>query len=78
MCPEVGSSSFNISLIIVDFPEPELPTRKANSPLLILKFALCIASSVPVGYFLLTFLNSIIFNKILQMQNIKNIILHFL
>ena len=37
--PEVGSSSFKISLIKVDFPLPEDPTKKANSPLSILKFA---------------------------------------
>ena len=38
--PDVGSSSFKINLIKVDFPEPELPTKKANSPLSILKLAL--------------------------------------
>ena len=55
--PDVGSSSFNISFINVDFPEPELPTRKAKSPLFITKLALCTAS-VPVSYTLETFLNS--------------------
>ena len=40
MFPFVGSSSFRISLISVDFPDPELPTKKANSPLSITKLAL--------------------------------------
>ena len=48
MFPFVGSSSFNINFIKVDFPEPELPTKKAKSPLFIVKFALCTAS-VPVS-----------------------------
>ncbi len=30
--PEVGSSSFRSSRTIVDFPEPDGPTRKTNSP----------------------------------------------
>ena len=58
--PLVGSSSFNINLINVDFPLPELPTKNANSPFSILKLAFFTAS-VPVLYLLQTFLNSIIF-----------------
>jgi hypothetical protein len=30
--PDVGSSSFRRSRMIVDFPEPDGPTRKTNSP----------------------------------------------
>ena len=37
MRPEVGSSSFRSSRIIVDFPEPEAPTTKTNSPFSITK-----------------------------------------
>ena len=65
MCPEVGSSSFKINFIKVDLPEPELPTKNAKSPLLIVKFALCTAS-VPVSYTLETFLNSIILKSSLR------------
>ena len=59
MFPDVGSSSFNISFISVDFPLPDEPTKNANSPLSILKLAFFTAF-VPVSYVLLTFLNSII------------------
>lgn len=38
--PFVASSSFKINFINVDFPDPEDPTKKANSPLSILKVAL--------------------------------------
>ena len=31
--PDVGSSSFKINFINVDFPDPDVPTKKANSPL---------------------------------------------
>ena len=30
--PDVGSSSFRRSRMMVDLPEPEGPTRKTNSP----------------------------------------------
>ena len=33
MRPDVGSSSFNSSRMMVDLPEPEAPTTKTNSPL---------------------------------------------
>ena len=51
--PDVGSSSFNINLISVDFPEPEAPTRNAKSPFSITKLAFFTAS-VPVSYLLQT------------------------
>jgi hypothetical protein len=31
--PDVGSISFSINRMIVDFPEPEAPTTNTNSPL---------------------------------------------
>ena len=49
MFPDVGSSSFNINFISVDFPLPEVPTKNANSPFSILKLAFFTAS-VPVLY----------------------------
>lgn len=49
--PEVGSSSFKINLISVDFPLPDEPTKKANSPLSITKFAFFTAF-VPVPIYL--------------------------
>ncbi len=59
--PEVGSSSFKISFISVDFPLPEEPTRKANSPLSITKLAFFTAFLSLYHTFFVTFLNSIIF-----------------
>ena len=56
--PELGSSSFNINFINVDFPDPECPTKNTKSPLSILKFAF-LTASVPVSYVFDTFLNSI-------------------
>jgi hypothetical protein len=35
--PDVGSSSFSRRRTTVDFPEPEAPTTKTNSPLSITK-----------------------------------------
>ena len=60
MFPDVGSSSFSINFISVDFPLPDVPTKKANYPLSITKFAFFTAF-VPVSYVFDTFLNSIIF-----------------
>ena len=48
MFPDVGSSSFSINFISVDFPLPDVPTKKANSPLSITKFAFFTAF-VPVS-----------------------------
>ncbi len=40
ICPFVGESNNPIRFSNVDFPEPELPTTKTNSPCLIEKDAL--------------------------------------
>ena len=70
MLPELGSSSFNINLINVDFPLPDDPTKNANSPFSIVKLAFFTAS-VPVLYVLFTFLNSIIFYIISFPKSLK-------
>ena len=47
--PAVGTTSPVSSLIMVDFPEPEGPTRKANSPSSTVKDTPCRAC-VPLSY----------------------------
>ena len=61
----VDGKEIKMNFIKVDLPEPELPTKNAKSPLLIVKLALCTAS-VPVSYTLETFLNSIILKSSLR------------
>ena len=56
--PEVGFSSRRISLINVLFPAPDAPTMKTNSPSSIFR-STSLSATVPLEYFLLTWLNSI-------------------
>src|SRR3954447_16094727 len=60
--PESGSSSFVSRRRNVDFPEPDGPTRKTNSPLAISTDASRSATVVPL-YDLVTFSSRIIWQK---------------
>lgn len=53
MLPSVGSSSFNNSLIRVDFPEPLSPTTNTNSPSSISRLT-SFKAGTPAAYVLLT------------------------